>query len=97
MNPHPEENWRARRDRKLFTMLDPNEPAWLVDEQVEASLESVVFDVVHRWYPYRWARRRFLYDIPGDVMHFRGATPIDDSELSKLKPEQRLRHPQSPV
>jgi hypothetical protein len=97
MNPQTDDSWRARRDRKLFTMLKASEPAWLVDEQVEASHESVVFDVVHRWYPHRWARRRFLYDIPGDVMHFRGATPIDDSELSKLKPEQRLRHPQSPL
>jgi hypothetical protein len=84
------DNWRARRDAKLHTMLDPEEPAWLVEEKVNEKDETVIFDIVHRWPPHGWARRRYLYDIVGDVMHFRGTAPLDDGELPKLKREQRI-------
>ena len=84
--------WRATRDRKMFTMLDPDEPAWLVEEEVVEADEVVYYTIVHRWKPGGWARRRYTYDIPGNVIHFRGSSPVDDSELSKMKPEQRIPH-----
>ncbi len=84
--------WRMNRDRKLFKMLDPDEPAWLVDEEVALPNEAVFYTVVHRWNKHGWARRHFMYDIPGDVVHFRGSTPVNESDLPKMKPEQRIKH-----
>ncbi len=85
--------WRQRRDHKLFKMLDPDEPAWLVEEEVHPEQEVAYYTIVHRWKPGGWARRRYTYDLVGDVVHFRGTTPLSDSELVKMKPEQRLHHP----
>ncbi|HEX8682677.1 MAG TPA: hypothetical protein VF707_10220 [Ardenticatenaceae bacterium] len=84
--------WRAARDRKLYKMLDPDQPAWLVSEQVMPQTDEVLFDVVHHWGPDGWTRRRYLYDTVGNVMHFRGTSPIDDAELVKMKPEHRIPH-----
>ena len=84
------EIWRERRDTKLATMLDPDEPAWLVSEEEVPEDEVVYFNVVHRW-PYAgWGIRRFTYDTVSDVVHFRGTQSIDDAELVKMKPEQRI-------
>lgn len=90
------EMWRARRDSKLFKMLDPDEPAWMVEENVDESKEIVQFTIVHRWAPGGWARRRYSYDMVGDVLHFRGTTAVEDSELAKLKPDQRIAHHTTP-
>ena len=87
------ENWRERRDAKLYLMLNPEEPAWLVSESVDAAAEVVLFDVVHRWAPQGWQRRRYLYDMISDVIHFRGSSALSDAEITKLKPEQRLFTP----
>ncbi|MDQ4075993.1 MAG: hypothetical protein M3220_07080 [Chloroflexota bacterium] len=86
------EAWRARRDRKMFRMLDPDEPAWLVEEEVNEEDQVVYYSVVHRWNPGGWQRRRYTYDMVADVIHFRGAVLIDDSEITTMKPEQRLHH-----
>ena len=84
------ELWREKRDRKLFRMLDPDEPAWLVEESVHPEDEVAYFTVVHRWSPGGWARRRYTYDLVSDVMHFRGTTAVSDDELTQLAPERRL-------
>lgn len=84
-------NWRLARDSKLVRMLDPDEPAWLVGEEMHEEDEIVVFTVVHRWGPDGWSRRRYSYDFVSDVLHFRGASPVSDSELAAMKAEQRLK------
>lgn len=94
---HTAEPWRARRDRKLFKMLDPDEPAWLVEEEVHEEDEVVYYSVVHRWLPAGWQRRRYTYDLVSDVVHFRGTTALDDSELTKMKPEQRIYPSSNPL
>lgn len=86
------QGWEARRDDKLFRMLDSDEPAWLTRQEINESDETVLFEVVHRWESHGWASRRFLYDVVGNVIHFRGTTPLDESDLVKLKPEQRIPH-----
>lgn len=89
------ETWRERRDLKLFTMINPEEPAWLVREMADDAAEVVLFDIVHRWSPHGWQRRRYSYDMISDVIHFRGSSAVNDSDLTKLKPEQRLYTPAS--
>lgn len=89
-------NWRTARDRKLVRMLDPDEPAWMLMEEMREEEEIVVFTVVHRWGPDGWARRRFSYDFISDILHFRGTSPVSDSELATMKPEQRLKFPSRP-
>lgn len=91
------ENWRERRDAKLFVMLNPEEPAWLINEKVDTASETVLFEVAHRWPPYGWQVRRYNYDMVGNVLHFRGAAPLSDAEVTKLKPEQRLLRPNAVV
>ncbi|MBA3532500.1 MAG: hypothetical protein H0T73_11305 [Ardenticatenales bacterium] len=86
------EGWRASRDRKLMKMLDPDEPAWLMEEDVQVAKEEVYYTVVHRWMPGGWARRHYTYDMVSDVIHFRGTTPLDDSDILKMKPDQRILH-----
>ena len=92
MTDNTQEEWRMNRDRKLFRMLDPDEPAWLVEETVNQDDEIATYTVVHRWKPGGWARRRYTYDIFSNVIHFRGTSPVDDSEMAKMKPEQRIEH-----
>jgi hypothetical protein len=84
-------NWREHRDRKLARMLDPDEPAWLVEEVVDEERGVMYFDVVHRWQPGGWQLRRFTYDTVADVLHFRGARLLGDEALTRMKPEQRIR------
>lgn len=84
--------WRTSRDTKLYRMLDPDEPAWLVEEEVRERDEVVYFTVVHRWKSGGWARRHYTYDLVSDVIHFRGSTALGDSDIAKMKPEQRLPH-----
>lgn len=84
--------WRERRDQKMAAMLDPDEPAWLVDENVEEKSSMIFFAIVHRWAPGGWARRLYMYDPTGHVLHFRGTTPLEESDLVKLKAEQRFLH-----
>ncbi len=86
------EHWRERRDAKLRTMLNPDEPAWLVSEEIELPKERVHFAIIHRWGADTWAVRRYIYDMVADVMHFNGTSNVSDSEISKLKPEQRFPH-----
>ncbi len=87
------ETWRNARDQKMFRMLDPDEPAWLVQEEVHREKEVVFYEIVHRWQPGGWQRRRYTYDMISDVIHFRGAVNMDDSDITKIKVEQRLHHP----
>lgn len=84
------DHWRERRDRKLKAMLNPGEPAWLISEEIELPKERVRYDIVHRWGPDGWALRRYTYDMVADVVHFRGTSPLSDTEVSKLRPEQRI-------
>ncbi|MGB0386091.1 MAG: hypothetical protein ACPGWR_14890 [Ardenticatenaceae bacterium] len=92
MQDKTSEEWRIHRDRKMFKMLDPDEPAWLVEEDVYLEDEMVTYTIVHRWKPGGWARRRYTYDTFSDVIHFRGTSPVDDSQMAKIKPEQRIYH-----
>ena len=96
MESRLDEGWRANRDRKMFQMLDPDEPAWMVEEEVRPQEEVVRYAIVHRWKPGGWARRRYTYDTVGDVIHFRGTSPVEDNELAKMKPEQRIAHHNAP-
>lgn len=86
------EEWRISRDRKMFKMLDPDEPAWLIEESVKEADEIVIYTIVHRWKPGGWARRRYTYDTFSDVIHFRGTSPLSDGDMAKMKPEQRIYH-----
>lgn len=87
------EGWQARRDAKLFIMLNPEEPAWLLNEEVDEASETVLFEVAHRWPPQGWQKRRYNYDMISDVIHFRGAEPLGDGEVTRLKAAQRLVRP----
>ena len=93
MKPISMEGWQARRDAKLFPMLNPEEPAWLLNQVVDEASETVLFEVAHRWPPQGWQKRRYNYDMISDVIHFRGADQLSDGEVTKLKPEQRLFRP----
>ncbi len=84
------DTWLERRDAKLAAMLNPDDPAWLVREVVDEPAEMVSFDVVHRWDAAGWAVRRFTYDMVANVFHFNGTSPISDTEIAKMKPEQRV-------
>lgn len=86
------DHWRTQRDQKLRAMLNPDEPAWLVSEEIDFPKEVVRYAIVHRWGADGWAIRRYTYDIVADVIHFRGTSPVSDGEISKLKPEQRIIH-----
>ena len=92
MADNTKQEWRIKRDGKMFKMLDPDEPAWLVEETVNEDDEIVTYTIVHRWKPGGWARRRYTYDMFGNVIHFRGTSPVNDSEMAKMKPEQRIYH-----
>ncbi len=92
MNQSNHQNWRLRRDHKILNMLDPHEPAWLVEEDVQEENEVAYYTIVHRWRPGGWARRHYTYDIPGNVIHFRGSTALDDANITKMKPQQRIHH-----
>lgn len=94
MNTDASAEWRTALTQKIYRMLDPDAPAWLTEERVDLESETVILEIVHHWGPNGWGRRRYLYDIFGDVMHFRGTTSVDDAELVKMKPEQRIRHQQ---
>ena len=91
------DQWRAARDRKMFDMLDPDEPAWLVSDELRPEDQLLDYTVVHRWAPGGWARRRYTYDYIGDVVHFRGSSFVGDSEIANMKREQRIRHPYAPA
>jgi hypothetical protein len=92
MSNDTNQRWRAERDHKMFKMLDKNEPAWLVEEEVYEEKEVVYYTIVHRWKPGGWARRRYTYDTFADVIHFRGTSPVNDKEMAKMKPDQRIFH-----
>ena len=84
------EFWRERRDAKLAKILDPDEAAWLVAEEIIPEKELVIFSVVHRWPFSGWATRQFSYDTVSNVFHFRGSTLLADGDLVKMKAEQRI-------
>lgn len=91
MEDHTTMDWRARRDARVLTMLDPDHPAWLIEEGKKPSrLDMEFFTLIHYWEPGGWARRHYMYDTVADVVHFWGTTPLDVTELSKLKPEHRF-------
>ena len=90
MEQHLLDTWLEKRNTKLQAMLNPDDPAWLVREVVDEPSEMMSFDVVHRWSSEGWAVRRYTYDMVADVLHFRGTSPVNDADISKMKPEQRI-------
>lgn len=83
------EQWRRGWRAKLGRVVYPGEPAWLLKEEINTGDEVVYLTVVSRWEG-RWMRRRYTYDVVGEVLHFRGELPVSHDERTKLKSEQLL-------
>ncbi|HYN88764.1 MAG TPA: hypothetical protein VER55_09550 [Ardenticatenaceae bacterium] len=92
MNTISLEPWQLGWREKVRRVLSPGEPAWLLKEQLGDYLgEPLVFlTMVSRWEG-GWTRRTYTYDPVGDVLHYRGETPVSSAERGKLKPEQLLQ------
>lgn len=83
------EQWRRGWRAKLRRVVHQGEPIWLLKEEINPQDEVIYLTVVSRWEG-RWMRRRYTYDVVGDVLHFRGELPISHDERAKLKPEHLL-------
>ncbi len=92
MNTMSLEQWQAGWRNKVRKIMPEGEPVWLLKEQLGDYLgEPLVFlTLVSRW-DGRWQRRNYTYDPTGDVLHYRGQTPVGTAERGKLKPEQLLQ------
>jgi|SRR5690606_25928601 len=90
MNVMETETQRPAWLAKLRTVVNPGEPVWLVKEEINPDAEMIYLTVVSRWGG-TWMRRRYTYDIVGNVLHFRGQLPLSHEEYAKLKPEQLLK------
>jgi len=87
---------KARRDRKLARLLSEGEPAWVIDEVVDAQGQVCTFAVLRRRLDRPgapWYRERYKYDGQTDVLYHWGERPATREEIKAARSSPPFRPP----
>lgn len=84
---------QAERDRALIALFPAHERVWLVHEYYDPVETIWIVTLVRRNTQGCWMRQRYAYDVPTEVIYFRGEQPISDTELLKTRREGKLLAP----
>ncbi len=74
-----------KRDTKAVPHLEQYAPVWLVDEQIIAEDEAVIFNVVFQHNLYGWVNRRYRFDGFNDVLYHKGQRMISETEALDIQ------------
>lgn len=79
---------RDRRNTKLAPVIRDFKPAWIMDVNLQAQRDEMLFDVVFRPYAGRgWIKRRYRFEGEVDVLHYAGEVEFSEAEVLRLPDE----------
>jgi hypothetical protein len=78
----------SKRDAKAKPHLDQYAPVWLVEQQIIAADEAVLFDVVFQHNLYGWVRRRYRYDAFNNVLYYKGQILVSEEDMQRIQEEE---------
>ncbi|MBI3941652.1 MAG: hypothetical protein HY326_01445 [Chloroflexi bacterium] len=84
---HTLEGLTAARNAKIRHMFDFGELVWIVDEQAIVGTGEINFSIIRRLSRLQgtgWARIRYRYDGPGNILHYLGEAPLTLAEVEAL-------------
>ncbi|NJP06453.1 MAG: hypothetical protein HC837_12925 [Chloroflexaceae bacterium] len=81
---------QQERDQTLRRLLRPDEMVWLVEEAYDPVETTWRVDLVRQNRQGQWMRQRYVYDVPRQIVYFKGERPISDAERAKIRREARV-------
>lgn len=75
----------SARDRAFAAMFRPDEQVWQLEAVYKPAGVVWQMDFLRQNRLGRWMQQRFHYDVATGVIYFMGETPVNDTELRRLR------------
>ncbi len=85
IDPTTDPVYLEQRDNRLAILFQPYERVWILEQTYNSQMTQWLIDLVRMGKRGQWMHQRYIYEVPSQVIYFRGEVPLSEAEFANVR------------